>query len=185
VRSLVERIREPRIAAVIGVVVAAVIILILVIGGGDDNGGSSSTAEARGPEVVTVDDLQDLPNSVGHPVYWAGDRAGIRYELTVQADGNIFLRYLAPDEQVGADVPTFTVGTYPVPDAHAALESVANRPGALRSNTPDGALVVTNKANPQSVYIAYPGSDYQIEVYDPDAATALQTATSGEITPIE
>jgi hypothetical protein len=180
----VERIREPRIAAVIGIAVAVVIVLILVIGGGDDNGGSSNTAGARGPEAVTVDDLQNLPDEVGHPVYWGGERPDTQYELTVEGNGNIFIRYLPPDAGIGADTTVFTVGTYPVPDAHGALEAVAKNPGALQSKTPDGALVVTNRGNPQSVYVAYPGSDYQIEVYDPDAATALRTATSGQIKPL-
>jgi hypothetical protein len=183
-RSLIEQLREPRIAAALGVVLAAAIILLLVLGGDDDGGSESS--EARGPEAVSVDELQDLPDSVDHTVYWAGERPDVQYELTVDGDGNIFIRYLEPDVAIGArDVAAFTVGTYPVPDAEGALQNVARQPGAIRARTPDGAQVLTNESNPQSVYIAYPGSDYQIEVYDPDAPAALKAATSGKIEPLE
>lgn len=183
--GLVKRLREPRIAAGIGVVLAAVIIAILVLSG-DDDGSSDTDGEARGPEAASVEDLQELPGSVGHPVYWAGERPDTQYELTVNEDGNIFIRYLEPDVEIGSrDVPAFTVGTYSVPDSYGALQGVGKQPGAVKARTPDGALVLTNEGNPQSVYIAYPGTDYQIEVYDPDAATALEAATSGQIEPIE
>ncbi len=182
---MIERIRQPRVAAAIGIVLAVVIIGILVLGGGDDDGGSESDG-SRGPEEVSVEELQELADSVDHPVYWAGERPDTTYELTVNPDGNIFLRYLGPDVEIGSrETPAFTVGTYSVPDAYGALQGVSKQPGAVKARTPDGGLVLTNEGNPQSVYIAYPGTDYQIEVYDPDAATALEAASSGQIEPIE
>ena len=183
-RSFVERLREPQIAAAIGVVLAAAIIAFLVLNGGDDGGSESS--DARGPEAVSADELRELPSSLGHPVYWAGERPGTQYELRVDEDGNVFIRYLGSDAEVVArNVPAFTVGTYPFSDAYGALQGLVSRPGAIRAKTPDGGLVVTNESNPESVYIAYPGSDYEIEVFDPDAAAALRAATSGRIEPIE
>jgi len=165
-------------------VLAAAIILILLSGGDDDGG--SETSETRGPEAVSADELRELPDSVDHTVYWAGERPNTQYELTVNEDGNVFIRYLDPDVAIGAtDVAAFTVGTYPVPDAYGALQSVANNEGAINARTPDGAQVLTNEGNPQSVYVAYQGSDYQIEVYDPDGAKALKAATSGKIEPLE
>lgn len=186
-KGLSERLREPRVAATIGVVLAAGIIAFLVLSGGDDGGGSGSGSEpARGPEAVSVAELQELSDSVGHPVYWAGERPGTQYELTVSEEGNIVIRYLEPDAEIGSpDVAAFTVATYPFPDAYAALTAVAENPGAIKAKTPDGALVVTNESNPESVYVAYPGSDQQIEVFDPDPLVALETATTGQIEPIQ
>ena len=120
---------------------------------------------------MSVDELQQLPGEVDHAVYWAGERPDTKYELKVDEGGNVFIRYLGSDMEVGSDEgAAFTVGTYPFSDAYGALQELAKKPGAINAATRDGAQVVTNEGNPTSVYIAYPGSDYQIEVYDPDAA---------------
>lgn len=163
---------------------AAAIIAFLLLGGGDEGGSGSDGL--RGPEAVSVEELGEVPGSVDHPVYWAGERPDTQYELTVDEEGSVFVRYLDPDVEIGStEVASFTVATYPVPDAYGALQRVAKRPGAIKAKTPDGGFVLTNETNSQSVYIAYPGSDYQIEVYDPDGAAALQAATSGQIKLIE
>lgn len=184
--KLSERLRQPRIAAAIGIALAIIIILVLVLAGGDDEGGSDEPAASGEAEAASVEDLQELADSVEHPVYWAGEQEGKQYELTVSEEGNIFVRYLDADVEIGSrDVASLTIGTYPVPDAFGALQKNAKQPGALRGKTPDGGLVVSNEASANSVYIAYPGTDIQIEVYDPNPKLAFETATSGEIEPIE
>ena len=171
-------------AAAIGLVLAAAIIAFLVLGGDDDDGSDSDGT--RGPEAVSLEELQELPGSVDHPVYWAGERDDTQYELTVDADGNIFIRYLEPDVEVGSrEVASLTVGTYPAQNAYGVLQKSAKQKGALRGETPDGGLVVSNQASANSVYVAYPGSDLQIEVYDPNPQVAFETATSGDVEPIE
>ena len=160
------------------------IIAVLVLGGGDDGG--SQPAASGEPEQASVADLQDLADSVGHPVYWVGEKEGKRYELTVSDEGNVFIRYLDPGTEIGSrDVASTTIGTYPVPNAYAAVRKIADQPGAISSRTPDGGLVAAAGPKATSVYIAYPGSDIQIEVYDPDPAVALEIATSGAVEPIE
>jgi hypothetical protein len=178
------RLREPRNAAIIGVLIAAVVVALFLLLKNDDNG-SSEPASTNGPEAISVQGLHDLAQSVDHPVYWAGPRAGEQYELTISDEGNIFVRYLDPNTPIGSRaVASTTIGTYPVDNAYAALQKAAAKPGATTDKTPDGGFVVTNSNNPQSVYIAFPGSDHQIEVYDPDPKTALSLATSGAIVPI-
>jgi hypothetical protein len=49
----------------------------------DDDGGSNDT----GAKPATVDDISSLAESLGHPVYWAGPRQGVVYELTETDDG--------------------------------------------------------------------------------------------------
>lgn len=168
-------------------VVAATMIAFLLLRGADDSAsdGDDFGSKPQGPEAASLDRLRDLANSVGHRVYWAGQQSG-EYELTVEHDGKIFIRYLAEGVPVGSrQVTSLTIGTYPFTDAFGTLQAVARQPGAITDQTPDGGFVVTNETNPTNVYIAYPGSDYQIEVYHPDAARALEIATSGAIAPIE
>lgn len=183
--SLIERIREPRIAAALGIGLAVLIILILVVSGGDDDGGSEPDRSGEAQEA-SVEDLQALADSSDIPVFWAGEREGQTYELTATEDGNVYIRYLGPDVEIGArDVAALTIGTYPVQDAYGALQRIAREKGSLRGKTPDGGLVVSNESNPTSVYVAYPGTDYQIEVFDPDPKVAFETATSGALERIE
>jgi hypothetical protein len=201
-RQFTKRLREPRIAALVGVGIAVIVVAILLIsGGGDDNSGdgsttaSSSTTTGSGagggssqptkPIEATVDRLLELSSVVGHPVYWAGARPGKKYELTIDSDQNIFIRYLDPNVPIGSkDVSSLTVGTYPVQDATAALQHEADKPGASTDSAPGGGFVLTSSDAPQSVYLAYPNSNYEIEIYDPDPRSALNLATSGAIVPI-
>jgi hypothetical protein len=198
-RQFTKRLREPRIAALVGVGIAVIVVAILLIsGGGDDNNGGGTTAsdttstggggtptQATKPIEATVDRLLELSSVVGHPVYWAGARPGKKYELTITPDQNIFIRYLDPGVPIGSkDVSSLTVGTYPVQDAVAALQHEADKPGARTASAPGGGFVLTSADAPQSVYLAYPDSSYQIEVYDPDPQRALSLATSGAIVPI-
>jgi hypothetical protein len=179
--------RGPRLAIGIGIIVVAVIVAFLLLKGDDDSSSDGSQPQATdGPEAASLDRLRDLASSVDHPVYWAGEQPGGEYELTVENDGKIYIRYLAQGAPVGSrKVKSLTIGTYPFSDALGTLQVTARQPGAITDQTPDGGLVVSNDSNPNNVYVAYPGSDYQIEIYDPDARTALNLATSGAIEPIE
>jgi hypothetical protein len=177
------RLREPRNAAIAGLLIAAAVVALFLLLNNDDD--SSEPASTGGAQAVNVQGLQSLANSVDHPVYWAGERPGQRYELTISDQGNIFVRYLDPETPVGSrQVASLTIGTYPVPDAYTATRAVAEEPSARTSETPDGGFVVTNGDNPSSVYIAYPDSDQQIEVYDPNPKTAFSLAESGAVVPI-
>jgi hypothetical protein len=178
------QLREPRRIALLLVLVAAVVVVVVLLlnNGGDDNSEPKATG---GAEAISVQGLQDLAGSVDHPVYWAGPRPDQKYELTISDQGNIFVRYLKPNTPIGSrQVASLTIGTYPVPDAYSALQKAATKPGAKQDQTPDGGIVVTNSNRPQSVYVAFRGSDHQIEVYDPNPKTALALATSGAIVPI-
>jgi hypothetical protein len=170
------------------VVAAAAVIAIgiaawLLLGNDDDN--STLPQPTNGAEAASLDRLHDLASVVDHPTYWVGERPDVVYELTVTSDGKIYIRYVPRGTTIGTRDQTFlTVGTYPVTNAYGALQTIANAPGAVTGKTPDGGFVVFNKTNPQSVYVAYPGSDYQIEVYDPDPKAARQLAISGGVEPI-
>ena len=57
----------------------------------------------------------------------------------------------------------------------------------LHRSGPDTEMFVYvgNESNPNNVYLAFPGSDFEIEVFDPAEGEALEIATSGAVRPIQ
>jgi len=47
-----------------------------------------------------------------------------------------------------------------------------------------GGLAFVDRQHPTSVYLAYPGIDVQVEVFDPSAGQARRLVTSGQIAPL-
>jgi hypothetical protein len=76
------------------------------------------------------------------------------------------------------------VGTYPVAEPVAALRRLAAEAGSRPSRLAGEGLVVVNPDEPHSVYLAYPDSELQIEVYDPEPGRALRLLRSGAVEPV-
>ena len=92
----------------------------------------------------------------------------------------MYVRYLTDGAEIGDETGAFlTVGTYPFPGVQATLEEQADHGGALVNETPDGNLVVTNRNEATSVYIADPDQELQVEVYDPDPERAFDARDLG------
>src|ERR1044072_9011590 len=99
------------------------------------------------------------------------------YELRRTTGNDIFIRYLPPRVAAGAKgAGDLTVATYPFNDALGALQKVSNGKGIPIAG---GGLALVDESYPNSVHLAYPGVDYQVEVYDPSPAHAREVATSG------
>jgi hypothetical protein len=169
-------------------VVAGAVLLVAVIGlliwllVRDDGGSTVGKAPAHG---VSIRDLAALPRTVHHPVYWAGPQPGMTYELSRTKDGRIYVRYLPPKVKVGTAKPSYlTVGTYPQPHAFATLRATAKKQRSRTIRVAGGGLAFQYRDKPTSVYLAYPGSDFQIEVFHPSAARALQLVASGHVKPV-
>lgn len=171
-----------RIGAAVALALAAGLVTWLLV----RHTGHSSAPQARsGAVAATVAELRGLPAALGHPVYWAGARTGRRFELTRTADGRVYIRYLPATAKVGDPRPNFlAVGTYPQAHPFAQVQAAARRPGASTLTLPAGGLAVYDRKRPTSIYLAYPGSTVQVEVYDPDPAQARQLVRSGRITEI-
>jgi hypothetical protein len=195
----VERIRgRPIMVAGIAIIVAAIVaaaILIATSGSSSPKTASSSSGTSIGPlpatssgatvQAASVATIRALPATLGHPVYWAGARAGTTYELTKSPDGRVYIRYLTGGAKVGSPRPDFiTVGTYVVPNAVAAVRAAAQQPGAISVPVPGGGVGFYNSARPTSVYFAYPASNIQVETYAPSAAVARRLVESGVIKPV-
>jgi hypothetical protein len=179
--GVAERRRRLFGAAAAAVLVIAAIVLAFVGGGGD--GGAESLESP--PHFADVSELAELEASSGHPIYWAGRRPGTEVELTAEPAGDVYIRYLPAGIEAGDPDPRFlTVGTYPVTDAVAALRRTAAKAGSALERASDGGVVLVNPSSPGSVYLAYPGTDIQIEVYDPEPGKALELIGSGALRPV-
>jgi hypothetical protein len=178
-----------RVGAVVAVAIAAAFVVWLLVRGGDSNttkpGTSTSTGEASGPAATSTDKLRALSVELGHPIYWAGAVPDSTYELTRTSDDRIFIRYLPRGVPVGIRQASYTiVGTYPVPNAYKVLQGLAKKPGESTFSAPVGGFAVYSTAQPTNVYLAYPGSNVQIEVYDPSPQRARRLITSGQVAAI-
>jgi hypothetical protein len=168
-------------AAVAIAVVAAIAVWLLVRGGGDE----AQPAQRAPATGASIQELRALARSVGHPVYWAGRQPRYRFELSRTSNGGIYIRYLPPGAELGSPNPDYlTVGTYPQPDALATLRATASKQGARMIRLAGAGVAFQHKTHPTSVYLAYPGSDVQIEVYDPIPGRARLLVLSGRITPV-
>jgi hypothetical protein len=149
------------------------------------DGGDSGT-QPGGPESATVESLRETASSSGMPIYWAGPQNGAELELTNAEGGKrVYVRYLTGGAQPGDPRPKFlTVGTYVFPDATRALKRQSREVGGELRPAPGGATVYVNPDRPQSVYLAYPGVEVEIEVYDPSPQRALNLVTAGQIVPV-
>jgi hypothetical protein len=178
-----------RVGAVIALGVAVAFIVWLFVRDGDDNGSGTNTTASSGAQNLVVpatpQSLRALARTVGHPIYWAGPRRGIKYELTQTTDGRIYIRYLPREVAIGDRRGAYLiVATYPVENAFKAIQTAARETGAHKLTLSSGGLGVYNDSSPANVYFALPGSNYQIEVYDPRTGAARSLVTSGRITPI-
>jgi hypothetical protein len=136
------------------------------------------------PQAASIADLRALAASSGHAIYWAGQQAGTTNELSEVSGGGIFVRYLPAGVKAGDPHPFPTVATYPVQGAYAAVEKIASRPGATRIKVANGGIAVIDPAHPDSVYLAYPRGNVQVEVFDPSAGQARRLVSSGAIVPV-
>lgn len=183
------RLPSVRIGAVVAIALGAAFVVWLLVRGNDDSSTASPTTTAAtpsiGPVAASLARLHALSAKTGHPTYWVGPRRGQRYELTRTAGDRVFVRYLPAGVAVGNRRADYTiVGTYPTPRALKVLRNLAKQPGEKSAPVPGGGIAVYGISKPTNVYVAYPGSNVQIEVFDPSSTRALLLATSGRVVPV-
>ncbi len=168
-------------------VVIAVLLAWAAAGCGGKEG-ATTTVPALGEnraEKTSPDALRELSQEVGHPIYWLGEKKDTTYELTRLSGGRIFVRYLPKGVSVGSPQALYTiVGTYPVTNAYNVVKELAKKPGQLSFSAPDKGFAVFNSSRPTNVYLAYPGSNVQIEVFDVSPKRARQIVMSGDVVPV-
>ncbi len=183
-----EWLRQPRIrlGAIVALALAAGVIAWVVVGRGGESPKPSSSVSAvsrgAGPIGLSPAGLRAESGSLGQPIYWAGPEPGYTYELTRTANGNLYVRYLPPGVKVGARGAAYLIiVTYPFSKAFIGLKAVS-RGHAI--SVPGRGIAVVDRGYPKSVHVAFPGVNYQIEVYDPSPRRSLHVATSGDIRPV-
>lgn len=171
-----KRIRSYIALALVGL---AAILLVVWLVSGDDDDSPSASGEAQ---VVSAEELEEAVEDEAEPVYWAGEEEGTELELSQPEAGRTYVRYLTDGAEAGDERAEFlTVGTYVQPGASEALRRQAKESDGVIGTAPGDAVVYFNRNQPASVYLAYPGVDVQIEVFDPNFTRALQLVNSGQI----
>ena len=169
--------RTLAIVLLVAVSVGLVVWWTLVRSSGES---TSNEAGARGAVAVSQGGLQTIVR-LGRPIYWAGPERGVTYELTQTPDGRVYVRYLPSGTRVGSPKIFLTVATYPLVGAYAVTKRVASESGSVKVPVGDGGIAFYHARLPTNVYVAYPGSDYQVEVFDPSPAQARRLVSSGSI----
>src|SRR5256714_3241040 len=167
--------RGARIGSVVAVALAAAFIAWLFIRHRTNSEPPTQIAEGTAvPQVVSPARLRAIAATTSYPLYWAAGRSGLRYELT-EAGSRTYIRYLPANVAPGDPRPRFlTIGTYAARNAFAQTRRAGKRPAAVTLPLGGGGIAVYSAKSPTSVYFAYPGSGVQVEVYDPNARTALR-----------
>jgi hypothetical protein len=173
-----------RILTGVAVAIVAVVGLVawLVLRGNGDSVGSTSSRTSA--VAVTRNDLRRLAATLRHPVFWLGPKAGYTYELTQTPNGRVYVRYLPHGVALGAPTPYLTVATYPFTGAFTAVSKQAAATGVASARLAHGGLAVLDRAYPRSVHLAFPGLNYQVEVYDPTPGRALELLAAGKLTSV-
>jgi len=139
---------------------------------------STFTEVIAGKVALTEPELIAAVKQLGVDVYWAGPVKDAKYTLAVPADGQAYVRYLPNGQGIEDTKPNFVViATYTTTDAFTATQAAGNTTNGVTFVNTEGAAVYYNKDTPTNVYVAYPNLNYQIEVFHPIAATALEIAS--------
>lgn len=174
--------RDARIGAGLAAAVAILLVAWLLL---DDSGSDGdATSASTGAEIVSVEALRLAAEEDG-PIYWVGPPAGSELELSRPSAERTYVRYLTGGAAAGDRRPFLTVGSYRLANPAAALRSQAKGGDGVIAGAPSGGVVYFSRKQPESVYLAYPGVDIEIEVFAPNFQQALQLVTSGRIVPVE
>jgi hypothetical protein len=138
-----------------------------------------------GPIAVSAAGLRTLAAALEQPIYWAGPRRGYMYSLRQKPDGEFYIRYLPPGARAAeTQRKLLIVATYPEPGALAATERRAKSDGGTVLRLARGGIAYYHEQSPRNVYLAYPASDHQVEVFAPSAEQARRLVLSGRVVPV-
>jgi hypothetical protein len=177
---------ELRVGAVVAIAIAAAVLVWLFVRSGDSNDSTEPKRVVPIPAAAASPArIRDLSVEVGRPIYWLGPEKDRTYELTRTTLDRIYVRYLPKGVAVGTTAARYPlVGTYPVNDAYDVLKELAKADDEGSFTLPKGGFAVYNNSTPTNIYLAYPGSDVQIEVFDPSAVRARELIQSGRVVPV-
>jgi hypothetical protein len=177
-----------RVSAVIAVALTVGLLVWLLLIKGDDNSPETTTEPAAGAETVKVvpeSGLLGALKGVGYPIYWAGPRVGVEYEVIRRTRENrTYVRYIPKGEEPESEKHFLTVGSYQISRAFETLRELGQQPNAILLKVPGGGEAYAESRHRTNVYLAFPGVGTEIEVYDPRPGNAMRLIRSGAIVPI-
>ena len=172
---------QVRIAVLVVAAIAVGLVLFFVLHHSKHKHHHKIVTSRIGPISFTEPELKAQAFTLKTPIYWAGTQAGYHYEFTRSTKGYLYIRYLPSGTPVKAPGKNFLiVSTYPFFNAYGSLKKYAKKK-ALKG---PGGSVIYIRPKATNVLMAFPGVDYEIEIYDPSPAIALSTAQSGNIKPV-
>lgn len=175
--------RKWLIGALVAVLIAGALGVWLMSRDEDESGSSATVATEQYsyPTIVSESELQEF-GSVRGPAYWVGPVDATELELTQVSSGSVFVRYLTGDAEAGDDRDEFvSVATYAQAGGYDDLVRASERKGSNAEESQSGALIVTTQDAPNSAYFSFPGADFQVEVYSPEAGEAKELVDSGTV----
>ncbi len=175
--------RLTRIYPAVALAAVAVVVLLASCGGSSDTTSTEATTGSSSAIVVPQSGLLKAMKGVGYPVYWAGPRLGVEYEVSRQED-RAFVRYLPKGEEPESERKFLTVGSYRDSKALAGIRESGQKQGAILVQIKGGGTAYAEGTEATSAYMAFPGVDTQVEVFDPKAGEALRLIRSGAIVPV-
>jgi len=140
--------------------------------------GQVALTEAQLREVIAKNKLT---------AYWSGPETNALYSLIANANGQVFVRYLTNGQGLSDTSAKYRViASYPQANAYSVTQAAGNQANAISFINADGAQVFYSKSYSTNVYLAFPESQYEIEIFDPGSGVALGLATnSGKIIQIK
>lgn len=136
-------------------------------------------AQTSGGVCLSEKELRSIVAENKIVAYWTGPVKDATYSINTSTAGQVFVRYILKGMDCGSTEPKFRViATYSEADAYNSTLQAGNQAEGVSLSNPDGSVVYFSKNAPNNVYVAYPNLDYQIEIYDPDAKTAVTLATT-------
>ena len=136
-------------------------------------------AQTSGGVCLSEKELRTLITENKIVAYWTGPVKDATYSINATTPGQVFIRYIPKGMDCGSTEAKFRViATYAETDAYNSTLQAGNQAEGVSLSNPDGSVVYFSKNAPNNVYVAYPNLDYQIEIYDPDAKTAVTLATT-------
>ena len=136
-------------------------------------------AKTSGGVCLSEKELRKLVSEQKITAYWAGPISNATYSINTSNAGQVFVRYVLKGQNCDSETKEFRViATYAVVGAYDTTRVAGGQSNGVSLANADGSVVYFNKDVPTNVYLAYPGIDYQIEIYDPNPKDAVTLATA-------
>jgi len=173
------------IAAIVLVVVIAVALgLYFLLRSDKKGGGHGATGKYKAVSAVVLTSSQIRSESLiiqGEQFFWAGPKRGYQTEFRRTVDGFIYVRYLPNGVHVGQAGDFLDIATYPFAQAVNGLKNQAKKAHATVVRGRGGSYIYVDPKRPRTVYMAFNGINYQVEIFGQNPIDSVTLAKSGKI----